>query len=199
MTPYQFDLSGDHLAVNFANTVSQRHSDHPIERLVDYRSFVWFARQSGLLTAAAAARLIAWGARAPEAARRLLVDIQRLRDALYRILAAVASARPPTAADLDVLDAAAGRLRLGPDLGWHWRAGDEAPDAPLGPIVAAALALLTDRQRRPLRICGADDCLWLFLDVSKNGTRRWCDMKSCGNRMKARRFLARRARTSRRR
>ena len=42
-----------------------------------------------------------------------------------------------------------------------------------------------------VRICGADDCLWIFLDTSKNRTRRWCDMKQCGNRMKARRFYER--------
>jgi len=34
------------------------------------------------------------------------------------------------------------------------------------------------------------ECRWLFLDTSKNHTRRWCDMKVCGNRIKARRFKA---------
>ncbi len=43
-----------------------------------------------------------------------------------------------------------------------------------------------------VRACGADTCRWLFLDTSKNHTRRWCNMKVCGNRMKARRFQARR-------
>ena len=47
-----------------------------------------------------------------------------------------------------------------------------------------------DRQR--VRACGADTCRWLFLDTSKNHTRRWCNMRICGNRMKARRFQARR-------
>jgi predicted RNA-binding Zn ribbon-like protein len=41
-----------------------------------------------------------------------------------------------------------------------------------------------------LRECGNPECRWLFLDTSKNHTRRWCDMKICGNRMKARRFKA---------
>jgi len=40
-------------------------------------------------------------------------------------------------------------------------------------------------------MCAADDCAWVFLDTSKNHSRRWCDMKACGNRAKARRFNAR--------
>jgi predicted RNA-binding Zn ribbon-like protein len=196
VSQFQFDLCGDHLAVNFANTVSARHTASPIERLVDYPALVAFARQSGVIPLTRATKLLAWAQREPALARLLLDEALVLRDALYRLFAEVAAQRRPDARDLGELNRWAKRLELGVDLKWRWAAGDQAPDALLAPIVEAALALLTDEQRRRIRICGADDCLWLFVDTSKNGTRRWCDMKGCGNRMKARRFLAR-ARASR--
>ncbi|MGL6236255.1 MAG: CGNR zinc finger domain-containing protein [Segniliparus sp.] len=45
----------------------------------------------------------------------------------------------------------------------------------------------------PLRQCGADNCTRIFVDRSRRGDRRWCDMARCGNRDKARAHRARRA------
>ena len=61
----------------------------------------------------------------------------------------------------------------------------------LGRILVSAVELLTSPRRERVRTCGAETCLWLFLDTSKNGSRRWCDMNQCGNRTKARRFYRR--------
>jgi predicted RNA-binding Zn ribbon-like protein len=61
-------------------------------------------------------------------------------------------------------------------------------------LAQAACDLMTSGMLDRLRACGSETCRWLFLDTSKNHTRRWCDMKICGNRMKARRFHARRQR-----
>ena len=57
-------------------------------------------------------------------------------------------------------------------------------------LVPPLVALGTERPR--LRACGNRRCGWLFVDRSANGRRRWCDPKACGNRMKVRRFRARR-------
>jgi predicted RNA-binding Zn ribbon-like protein len=59
-------------------------------------------------------------------------------------------------------------------------------------LAQAGCELMTSPDLHRLRACGNETCRWLFLDTSKNRTRRWCDMKICGNRMKARRFHARR-------
>ena len=56
----------------------------------------------------------------------------------------------------------------------------------------SAADLLTRLDRLRVRRCANDECLWLFIDHSKGGTRRWCDMTSCGNRAKARRHYLRR-------
>lgn len=200
MGEFQFDLCGDHLAVNFANTVSQRHTVNPIERLVDFPSLVAFARQSGVLPVARAHKLVAWAQREPALARQYLDEAIALRDALYRLFAELAGGRRPQERDVALLDHWFKRLALGADLKWHWAAGRDAPDALMAPIVEAAVALATAGERERIRLCGADDCVWLFVDTSKNGKRRWCTMEGCGNRMKARRFIAKeRATTSRRR
>jgi predicted RNA-binding Zn ribbon-like protein len=59
-------------------------------------------------------------------------------------------------------------------------------------LAQSAVDLLVSEQIRLIRECGDEGCRWLFLDTSKNHSRRWCDMKICGNRMKARRFKAQR-------
>ena len=191
MAEFQFDLCGDHLAVNFANTVSERHTAAPVERLVDFSSLVAFARQSGAIPLARAHKLTAWAAREPALARQYLDEAIELRDALYRLFAELASGRAPREADVRTLDAWRKRLELGADLKWHWAAGRDAPDALMAPIVEAALSLATTGDPSRIRLCGANDCVWLFVDTSKNGKRRWCTMEGCGNRMKARRFLTR--------
>jgi len=61
----------------------------------------------------------------------------------------------------------------------------------LWPVARAAADLLLSDEISHLRMCGADDCAWLFLDKTKNQRRRWCDMKTCGNRVKARRHYQR--------
>jgi predicted RNA-binding Zn ribbon-like protein len=74
---------------------------------------------------------------------------------------------------------------------WGW--ASEPPDlrAPLWPVARSAADLLTSSDLAALRLCAADTCAWLFLDTSRNGSRRWCSMRTCGNRAKARRHHAR--------
>jgi len=61
--------------------------------------------------------------------------------------------------------------------------------APLWPVVKSAVDLLVSGEAR-LRACASDTCGWLFIDESKNRSRRWCSMRDCGNRAKVRRFRA---------
>src|SRR6185437_14794355 len=76
--------------------------------------------------------------------------------------------------------------------GFAWTWSGRALDAVLWPISRAAADLLvSDAERRKVRQCGAGDCEWLFLDTSKNRSRQWCSMQSCGNREKARRHYQR--------
>jgi len=192
MTTWQFDRCGDHLALDFANTVSERETAAPIERLQDYEALVAFAEQCGLVAAARARRLRKLARQRPEAAAVALNRAVALRDAVYALFRAIARGEAAAEEDLDTLNAEVPRLRLGADLSLGWRDGENDLDGFLGAVVTAALTLATDAAvRSRVHLCEAPDCEWLFYDGSKNRSRRWCDMRQCGNRMKARRHHAR--------
>ncbi len=202
-----FDLSGGALCLDFANTWSDRERPET-EKLRDYRDLAGFARQAGLLGDGEATRLAGLARREPRAAAAALDRSRELREALYRIFSAVAAARPPAAADLErlnaALPAALAHLRLerrGGGFGWGWAEPDASAEAtaalasPLRPILRSAAELLTSGDWRDVRECAAGDCTWLFLDRSRNRTRRWCSMATCGNRAKAQRHYRRRSGT----
>ena len=189
---WQFDTCGGHLALDFANTVSDRGSDRPIDRLAEYADLVSFARQTNLVSGACAAALLRGARRDPHAAGRAHDRARALRDAAYEIFAAVARQERPPPRDLQRLNRELGRLCIGADLALGWRDDGQSLDGFLGGIVHASVRLLTDEQERArVRLCEAPGCLWLFYDASRNRSRRWCDMRVCGNRMKARRHYAR--------
>ncbi len=188
MKAWKFDRDGGTHAHDFANTVSGRASGAPVDHLPRYEDLVELARQLEIVSAAGAAHLRRWGESHPEEAEKILRAAVELREALYGIFQAVAADRRPEAKDLSVLNAWLPRLRLGPSLEWEWGGGADAPDAFLAPIVRSAIEMLTEANRARLKACGSETCRWVFYDATKNASRRWCDMASCGNREKARRF-----------
>jgi predicted RNA-binding Zn ribbon-like protein len=187
---YQFDRCGGHLALDFANAVTGRHTDSPIDRIPDYDALVEFGVQMGIVKGPDAARLRRFAEGAPVEAAAIRARAVELREALYRTFVANAAGKRAAPRDLETIDEAIHHLRLSDRFEWEWRKAD-APDAFLGPVVRAGLELLLSEERARVHVCDADDCEWLFLDTSKNGRRRWCDMKACGNRVKARRFYKR--------
>ncbi|HXB57377.1 MAG TPA: CGNR zinc finger domain-containing protein, partial [Vicinamibacteria bacterium] len=169
----------------------------PRELLRSYLDLLAWGEQAALLSPGQARRLRARagrrGGEAEAARRRALL----LREALYSVFSAVAAGRaiPPRA--LLVLNAALpsalARLRIVGTRGaldWGFSA-DADFDRVLWPVIQSAGELLTSPARERLRECAAPNCAWLFLDASRNRSRRWCDMSVCGNRAKARRHYRR--------
>jgi predicted RNA-binding Zn ribbon-like protein len=190
---YRFDFCGGHPAIDFTNTVGNRGLD-PDEHFNTFGDIVAWAEARGLVTRSAAAALRRQAAAEPDAATRAHRRAVELREALYRVLDAIAGKRRPRSADLDVLNAqvsdtfdgamlapAGARFRLDPPR----RTG---LDEVLRTVVRAAVDLLTSDDVEKIGRCADDSCAWLFLDATRSRTRRWCDMKSCGNRSKVRRF-----------
>jgi len=192
---YRFDLSGGELCLDFANTVSNRGSESAIERLHAYADFLAWSEQSGAATPAQARDLSKLAAAHPGAARDALARAIEVREALYKLFSAASGGKRLRPADLTLLNEqvpfAFTRSRIAP-AGEHYVLKVEAtPDdllSPLAPVVKSAVDLLTSPTVDRGRTCAADNCEWLFLDTTKNRTRRWCDMKVCGNRAKVRRF-----------
>jgi predicted RNA-binding Zn ribbon-like protein len=191
--PFTFELDSGRACLDFANT-----HDSSGEHLHAYVDLLAFARQSELITAQDAQWLHLQAADAPVAARRVLERATRLRAAVYAVFSTLAANDAPAERDLQVLNAelalALSHARvLARDGGFTWGWAAPALDAPLWPITRSAADLLTsDADRSRVRECGGVDCRWLFLDTSKNRSRQWCSMASCGNRAKARRHYARR-------
>lgn len=195
---FKFHLSGGRLCLDFANTVSWRSSARPAERLRSYIDLVSWSRQAGLVTAGEARRLGRGAARRSAEAARVLKRAVEGREAIYRIFSRIADGLPPAPADIARLNAqVSGALRRlgvvlkGGGFSWEWKGDPDSLDRMLWPVARSAADLLTSGGLGRLRKCGADNCGWIFLDTTRNRSRRWCDMRVCGNRAKARRHYRR--------
>jgi predicted RNA-binding Zn ribbon-like protein len=194
-------------ALDFVNTVGGRRPKGPAfatairdDRLVAYRELVSWARHVGLASAARAQALDLEAQARPREAARVLARARRLREALARVLRALMAATAPPPGDLRAvgawLAAARGRERLlASARGLRWEPAQAGGlESVLGPLAGAASALLTSADLSRLRECAGDGCGWLFLDTSRNRSRRWCTMQDCGNVSKVRRFRRRQRR-----
>jgi predicted RNA-binding Zn ribbon-like protein len=189
---------GGRLCLDFANTSSGRGTDRYRDHLTSYEALLAWAADAGSLDAAGAAALRALAAAQPGEARQVLAGATALRETIHRIFAALAAGDPAPTVDLAALNAwlarAMGETRIvatATGFGWDWAAA-RSLDSLLWPIVRSAAETLTATPQGRIRQCPGEDCGWLFLDTSKGGRRRWCDMSTCGNRSKARRHYRRR-------
>lgn len=197
--------------LDFVNTVSGRidggtfsdgrdFSDRILtEWLTSYEDFLDWTEQAKVLATRQVAILRERARRDPAAATRSLRRAKTLRDCLYRLFKAAVEGWPPIPADLDafnrrVADArSAGRIIWG-ERSCRWALVEPLSlDAPLHPLVTSAADLLTSSVLARLGQCPGDQCGWLFLDTSRGGRRKWCDMTDCGNVAKARRHRRRKA------
>jgi len=186
-------LVGGRVCLDFTNTAHGRGTGNHMDHLVDYPALVGWSRHAGVLDDKAAKALLARA----QGNRRAADASPRRREAMHRFLTAVTHNRDGDGADLALINAglaeATPHARIVAAEGgfaWHW---DEEPalDRMLWPIVRSAAELLTAADRRRIKQCPGRDCGWLFLDISKNGSRRWCEMEVCGSRAKARAYYAR--------
>ncbi|MCW5852943.1 MAG: CGNR zinc finger domain-containing protein [Anaerolineae bacterium] len=212
-----FSFTSGWLCLDFCNTVGGRH---PIEvsasklkthqaiedagrfatrdYLHSYVDLIEWGGQAGLLAQVTVERLEAEAGEHPDEAAEVLTQAVALRETLYRLFSALADNQQPPDGDLTALNAvlptalAHQRLTYHADhFDWGW---EETPtlDQMLWPVVRSAADLLTAPELARVRECAGETCGWLFLDMSKNHSRRWCSMDDCGNRAKAKRHYQRR-------
>lgn len=193
-------LQEGRLCLDFANTADWHASDHPREQLNRFFDLVLWAQQIGLITKSEGQHLDREATAHPANAAAILAQAIELREAIYRIFSAVAGSRPVEVADLSILNhwlsKTQGRLQVAKaDSGFTWQWDDRGSlEQILWPVAQSAAELLTSKEVDRVKEC-ADDrgCGWLFLDTSRNRSRRWCDMRSCGNRAKVQRHRRRQA------
>jgi|SRR5688500_151925 predicted RNA-binding Zn ribbon-like protein len=192
-------LVGGKLCLDFVNTASNRAGGEPSEYLRSYADLVDWCMRAELFGKAEAARLRGEAERRPELAAAAFGRAIALREAIYRLCLDVAGGRTADPGALDALnavlaDGTAGR-RLRPaseGFCWAWADRVEGLDWMVWPLAYSAAELLTSSEIERLKQCTGDTCDWLFVDESRNRSRRWCDMRDCGNRAKARRHYHRR-------
>jgi predicted RNA-binding Zn ribbon-like protein len=169
--------------LDFVNTLAWRGSARPTEHLLGLDDLLAWATRN-----AAPAPVV------PDAG--LFEAAITLRELIHRVFAARAEERPVAPADLAALNAALAsapaRAALTPEGGaYAWQTVPGQPPSAVGrllaPVLWSAADLLAQGSRTVVRACANPDCRWLFIDASRNGSRRWCLMAACGNRAKAQR------------
>jgi predicted RNA-binding Zn ribbon-like protein len=198
------------LCLDFANTVDARFprpGDTPPDFIASYEQLVRWSEGAGALDAPAARKLLVRAGREPKTASAAVSAAHRLRDAIYTLFTAMKDGREPpasAASELASFSARAlerGRLVANAEanaLTWTWP--QLQLESMLWPIALSALELATSGEVTALKQCPGHDgrCGWLFLDRTKNHSRRWCTMQICGNAEKTRKQTTRRRQKRRR-
>jgi predicted RNA-binding Zn ribbon-like protein len=190
--PYRLLVAGN-IALDFANTVDEHNENKSYDYLFPgYGNLIGWSLYAGLLDAGQASAMMRLAKREPREAVAVRRRAVALREAIFTVLGPGAASDD----DLAVLNdewhiAAANRLLTQPDPDvtpeWTWKP-EPALDSVLWAVTLAALDLLTSERRGRVRMCESPTCEWLFLDTTKNGSRRFCRSQGCGNRVRVQRF-----------
>ncbi|TPI18362.1 CGNR zinc finger domain-containing protein [Mesorhizobium sp. B4-1-1] len=169
-------ISGN-IALDLANTISWRGTDRETDHLTTVDDIVAWAKEAGSIDSRFAI---------PAHERGALVNrTMALRSAITEAGSAIAHHKEAPASALDVIrDLAAGALQASEISGAPVTFAFQGIDKIVGAVAWSALDLLRGDELPRLKQCPPDDCHWLFIDRTKNGSRRWCDMGTCGNRAK---------------
>jgi len=190
-----FEFVAGNPALDFVNTVHNHGAGDPEDDLQAWPDLLQWGRESGLLSPGESEAL--FHVEQARARKRLRAALE-LRETVFEMFDAAAhgnSAPAEVMAQFNgYLAVALSRLQVDRKRGGYrmaWRAGSDPGERMLGEIVRAAAELLTSEKLERVRECAGESCTWLFLDTSRNGKRRWCDMQACGNRAKVRRYRQR--------
>ncbi|MFL5447053.1 MAG: CGNR zinc finger domain-containing protein [Gemmatimonadales bacterium] len=190
-----FKYIGGDPAVDLVNTVDWTREGPKDERLGDYQRLTRWAEGSGVLSPQLGAKLRRRAAGRPTEASAAYRGALRAREILRRLFLELAggSASPGAVADFNrILAPALQHLRVtppgtAPRLQLGWENEENRLDSVLWPVLWSAASLISSEEASRIRVCGSEDCGWMYVDRSRNGFRRWCQMESCGTREKTRR------------
>ena len=196
----KFTLIAGAVCLDFANTVGGWRGRQAYEYLRTYSDLMRWARDAELFNADTVEDIMSAARERPAEAEAVLARAIVLREAIYRIFTSLLSRTPPTPQDLEILNIelahAYAHLAIAytPDgYAWQWY-GEVTPDAVLWRVARSTADVLLSLVASMVRQCAGDICGWLFIDNTRNHSRRWCDMRGCGNRAKVRRHRARQRR-----
>jgi predicted RNA-binding Zn ribbon-like protein len=177
-TAADLELAGGNLALDLANT---RDGHAPARDYLETPDdLVAWAQHAAGLTVDADAEVLA-----------RVLELREVVEAVFRPLATGGEPSAAALADLIAFQAPGRLVRAGVSYALTWDRDI------VGPVASAAVDLLRRGRLDRLKLC--DACPWLFLDLSRNHSRRWCSMNVCGGTRKMRRYRARKRATADRR
>jgi predicted RNA-binding Zn ribbon-like protein len=199
MSEVLFDIGAGDISLDFANTVNWHASQHPEEILHNYDDLVAWGKATGIISLESNERTCKLADEHPGDAQRAYHDALVLREAIYRVFSRRYAGETIPSADLELINATVAQamahrkvVPAGDEFIWEWDENCDEPDLIMWKVAIAATDLLTSDQVLRVRECEDDrGCGYLFIDMSKNHSRRWCSMDSCGNRAKALRHYSR--------
>ena len=188
-------LLGGWLCLDFVNTIEWWGKKGSVEYLKTYQDLIEWGRHTNILTYRESQMLSQKAYERRSDADRALNRGIKLRETIYQLFSAISAGNKASAETLMLfnkhLATTMQSARIMESQGeYHWDAtGDKnSLDWILNPIIYSAADLLVSEELKKVKSCFNPFCGWLFLDSSRNRSRRWCDMKDCGNRAKALRF-----------
>jgi predicted RNA-binding Zn ribbon-like protein len=189
-----FRCPGGALCLDFCNSGQGAREPSGTDWIASFANLVDWLETAQAVTGSQAARLRQAGAASPRAAAQVWGRAIKFREALFRVLNAKAEGGKVAREDLSDIEAEHARAVSFARLSWtgevyRWSLDPSAAalDAAMQPLVESAVNLLTSAKLERLRRCGNSTCYWLFVDETRNHSRRWCEMASCGNVLKVRR------------
>jgi predicted RNA-binding Zn ribbon-like protein len=194
-TPAESDFR--QTCIYFANLVLWRNSDQPRERLTGVDMLLRFASLTGIFDDGELAAMRQRAEESPEEAQAALERAKVAREVMYRILFSCANQLQAAPADVallnDTVAEAQAQVQLAPTgeterFEWRWKSQTPQFDMVLWAAARSAAELLTSEELNKVKSCPGEGCGYLFMDLSRNGKRRWCEMDVCGNRHKVKRF-----------
>jgi len=188
-------LLGGRLCLDFINTLDWRGTDTRVESLNTFQDLVVWSRHTGICAPGEARQLTKMATRSEAEAQQVRMRAIGLRETIYRIFSAIIRNKNPLKKDLFSFNKQLSRsmqdsqiIRTKDGYIWDTTGNKTRLDWTLNPIIRCAAELLVSAEVQNIKSCADPACGWLFLDVSRNKRRRWCDMQDCGNRAKAGRF-----------
>lgn len=190
-------LDGGCTCFDFINTVNSRsEEDEPYEYLGSYGEFMKWSGRVELLPRERIKKLSGYADANPKEAGRTLEEIKQVRELMYRIFSAIAAEAPVGDSELDTFNTrlaeSISKLQFvsgGDELQLSWKTGEPDLNEPLWRVMKSAFDILTEEPAGRIKECEA--CGWIFLDQSKNKSRRWCNMQTCGSAHKAKKYYYR--------
>ena len=195
MEQIEWDFDSGNLVLDFANTAEFHASNQPDEHLNSYADLLSWSKSAGLLTYHEGMALLERSNKEPEAGLHVLEKVLDFRELIYRIFSTIASDERPSQVDLTIfnktlIQALKNSQIVNDEHGysWSWQNMEASLESIMWPIARETANLLTSQEINRIGEC-ADDrgCGYLFIDTSRNHSRRWCSMEACGNRAKAQR------------